>query len=265
MPKICSIVSRYRRSTWVRYLARKCQRFMGCYENADDYNFETNGERSVLELLEGISMPCIFDVGANIGDWALLARYYFPEARIHCFEIMDSTASKLAERMSGDDKVRVNRFGLSNITGEVRLKCFPEYSTLTSMVDVSHEFASCEAAGQVMRGDEYCSQEKIDHVGFLKIDVEAAEWMVMQGLEGMLSSGAIDVIQFEYGTGSIITRFMLRDYYSLLGGHGYILGKIYPGYVEFRDYEFRHEDFLGPNFLAVRQQRTDLITRLSGA
>jgi hypothetical protein len=86
--------------------------------------------------------------------------------------------------------------------------------------------------------------------------------MVLQGFAGMIDAGRIDVIQFEYGTGSIVTKFMLKDYYALLASNGYALGKIYPNYVEFRDYHFRHEDFTGPNILAVRSSRKDLIEML---
>jgi hypothetical protein len=30
------------------------------------------------------------------------------------------------------------------------------------------------------------------------------------------------------------------------------VGKIYPDYVDFRDYDLSDEDFLGPNYLACR-------------
>jgi FkbM family methyltransferase len=262
MPVLCRIVSTHRRNAIVRFFARKCLRFMECYENASNYDFEKNGEQFVLDALSGMSLRCIFDVGANVGDWAVMAAARFPRARIHCFEIGDETAATLRARVQSNPAITVNAFGLSNVEGDVRLKCFPGYSTLTSMVDVSHIFESSEALGRVVRGDDYCSRAALEHVDFVKIDVEGAEWMVLQGLERMIREQRVDIIQFEYGTGSIITKFMLRDYYGFLAPHGYALGKIYPDYVEFRDYDFRHEDFAGPNFLAVRKERDDVIRAL---
>ena len=46
--------------------------------------------------------------------------------------------------------------------------------------------------------------------------------------------------------------FLLRDFYLLFAGYGYVVGKIYPDYVEFRDYDLGDEDFIGPNYLACR-------------
>jgi FkbM family methyltransferase len=192
-----------------------------------------------------------------------MASAYFPDAAFHCFEIVGETAATLRERIGDLPGVSVNAFGLSNAAGEVRLKRFPAYNTLASMVEVEHAFDSIEDTGSVQRGDDYCAQRHIDHIDFLKIDVEAAEWMVLQGFSAMAAAGRIDAIQFEYGTGSIVTKFMLKDYYQMLGSQGYVLGKIYPDYVEFRDYHTRHEDFTGPNFLAVHASRRELLRLLA--
>jgi hypothetical protein len=41
------------------------------------------------------------------------------------------------------------------------------------------------------------------------------------------------------------------------------VGKIFPKKVEFRKYNFIYEDFIGPNFIAVKKSETDLIASLS--
>ena len=71
------------------------------------------------------------------------------------------------------------------------------------------------------------------------------------------------IVQFEYGQVNIITKHLLRDHYAFFEGLGFVVGKIYPKWVEFRDYELRHEDFLGLNYLAVRKERRDLLELLS--
>lgn len=263
MPMLCRIVSANRRNALVRYVSRKCARFLECYENASNYDFDTNGERFVLDALSAQPFGCVFDVGANVGDWAMMAHERFPDAKIHCFEIVADTVRTLRAQTASMPAIAVNAFGLSNQSGEVRLKCFPGYSALASMIEVTHPFESTEGTGRVQRGDDYCREHAIDHIDFVKIDVEAAESMVLEGFGAMILEGRIDVIQFEYGTGSIITKFMLKDFYDFFTPHGYVLGKIYPNYVEFRDYSFSHEDFTGPNFLAVRRDRDDLIRCLA--
>ena len=80
----------------------------------------------------------------------------------------------------------------------------------------------------------------------------------------MLGAGAIDVIQFEYGYITIDTKFLLKDFHEYLEPFGMKIGKIYPNYIDFRGYKHSHEDFYGPNFLAVRSDLSDLIEKLAG-
>ena len=264
MPKACRYFAENRSSALVRFAVAKAKRVLECYENADNYDFATNGEGQVLKALSDADIKRVFDVGANVGDWAMLASQQFPNAAIECFEVLPSTADDLEQAVQGFPQINVNRLGLSEEDGEVRLKTFKDFSVLTSLVEVEHDFAEAgESVGRVVTGDNFCRERGIDHIDFLKIDVEAAEFMVMRGFSSMLSEQRIDVIQFEYGTGSIVTRFMLRDYYALLTGFGYAVGKIYPKGVEFRDYHESHEDFIGPNMLAVNRERPDLIAKLS--
>ena len=42
------------------------------------------------------------------------------------------------------------------------------------------------------------------------------------------------------------------------------LGKIFPDHVAFKDYEYRDEDFYGPNYLAVHRSHGALIDALKG-
>ena len=70
------------------------------------------------------------------------------------------------------------------------------------------------------------------------------------------------MIQFEYGYINISTKKMLLDFYTYLENKGYLVGKIFPKTVEFRKYDFKYEDFLGPNFIAVKKTETELIDLL---
>ncbi len=250
-------VTKYRRNRLVQYIAMKCLRYLDRFENADDYSFDNNGEGLVLQRWSRFDFKCVLDVGANVGDWSTLARAAFPNAALHCFEILPATAEKLRNQL-GDSAI-VNEFGLSDKTGEVKLRYFPEVSTLTTITDYPHEFAAKETTGQVVSGDGYLKEHNINHVDLVKLDVEGAENLVLAGFEETLQRGAIDIIQFEYGKVSILTKFLLRDFYDLLIARGFRIGKIYPDGVEFRDYIFEHEDFRGANFVAIRSERGDLI------
>jgi len=79
----------------------------------------------------------------------------------------------------------------------------------------------------------------------------------------MLDAGRIDVIQFEYGKVNIITHFLLRDFYEFLEPRGYLVGRLFPDFVDFRAYALEDEDFSGPNYVAVRKTRSDIVDALS--
>jgi len=67
----------------------------------------------------------------------------------------------------------------------------------------------------------------------------------------MLKNGQIKIIQFEYGMININTHFLLKDFYDYLEAFDMKIGKIYPSYVDLREYRHIDENFYGPNYLAI--------------
>jgi FkbM family methyltransferase len=246
-------IANERRSPQIRAQANECIKFLECYENFN-YDINSNGERFVLETLSRRQLSCIFDVGANIGTWALLANQCLPNAKIHCFEIAKPTQATLKEQTKSLSNIIVNDFGLSDRSGETTLKFYPQSVAISSIIDFPHPDSYVLTKAPVTCGDLYMQKHGIPHIDFMKLDVEGAEDRVLQGFANALRNRLIDVIQFEYGRVNILTHFLLYDFYTLFRKHGYRVGKIYPNYVDFREYSFAHEDFLGPNYLAVREE-----------
>jgi hypothetical protein len=83
------------------------------------------------------------------------------------------------------------------------------------------------------------------------------------GFKNAFKERKIRAVQFEYGYINITSKILLCDYYDFFKSYGYIVGKIYPKSVEFRDYAFKHEDFIGPNFLAIHREDLELIKLVS--
>jgi Methyltransferase FkbM domain len=118
---------------------------------------------------------------------------------------------------------------------------------------------------ELIRGDDFIKKSEITEVNFLKIDIEGAEYDALLGFEQTIKDGKIKAIQFEYGYINITTKKLLVDYYDFFEKQGYVLGKIFPKIVEFRKYEFKYEDFLGPNYIAVKKSEVELISALKRA
>ena len=264
--KIVNEAAYNRKSPFFIALAKNCQTFLKAYENLN-YHPESNGECFILQVLSKLfsqeTEVCIFDVGANIGEWTLMANQIFPTAKIHAFEIAHPTFKILKSKTQAFSNIVANDYGLSDKIEEVQLRYFPNASTLTTITEYPHNLDCVTIKGSVVNGDSYIQAHKIEHIHFVKIDVEGAEHLVLNGLLQAISNKQIDVIQFEYGQVNIITKALLIDFYQFFYGQGYKIGKIYPNYVEFTDYGFTQENFLGPNYLAIRQERHDWIDALS--
>ncbi len=194
----------------------------------------------------------VLDVGANDGTWSLMAAGLLPNATIYALEIVPATAAALRARVGSHARIKPFEFGLAAHTGKLPIRYYQPASRHATFIDFPRSWAGEWLDCPVMRGDEFLAQEGISDVDFLKLDVEGAEHLVLQGLEATLRRQNVRFVQFEYGQKDIFTHFLLRDFYLLLAAYGYIVGKIFPDYVEFREYDLNDEDFIGSNFLAAR-------------
>lgn len=247
-------------------LADFAQRVTLAWANAQ-FDINLNGEFWLLERLSQFAPQIIFDVGANIGEWSEGAAKTNPQATIHAFEIMDLTAKKLVRRVGQfGSRIVANQFGLSGRDGEITVFYRAESDVHTSTFKEAHSVAAVvETMMPVRSGDGYLLSVGIERIDLLKIDVEGHEWEVLDGFSDTIRRGAIDVIQFEYNKShAILARRYLRDFYVRLDAAGYVIGKLYPNEVRFKAYELGDEDFAGPNYVACRRERTDIINALRG-
>ncbi len=232
------------------------------------YNFEKNGERHVLDLLSDEPIQTVFDVGANVGSWTKIALARFPGANLHCFELSEDTFATLSGAIT-DDRAQLNNLGLSNAAGEITYKDYGQNSGLNTIIEevdfhdgrVPYE----EKTGRLSTGDQYCAEHGIDQIDILKIDVEGAEHLVLEGFDNLLSRQRIRVIQFEYGYAHGDARFLMKDFFALFRRHGYVVGPLKPTGVLFGEFHYGWNDFKsGPNYMAVVETETGLIEKLRG-
>ena len=230
------------------------------------YDVALNGEQWMLQRLGRFGFSTIFDVGANVGDWAVPAVEANPKATVHAFEIMDATYEKLVARTTRfGPRIIANKFGLFDRDGEIEVFYAPDPGSHvhTSIFERSHEIVESRSyvatKMPVRRGDLYLKSVGLDRIDLLKIDVEGAEWQVLMGFAELLERKGVDVIQFEYGKCTILARHWLQDFYTLLEPRGYVLGKLMPDEVQFKPYAVADENFIGPNYVACRRERADII------
>ena len=233
------------------------------YENRN-HDVYSNGELTILKKISKLSPSVIIDGGANIGSYSLLINETNPNTQIYAFEPVKSTYNKLKENTSHINNIVPIEKGLykNNCSKEINLFSSDTHSSIFDIQGL--EYASTEKQSiELIKGDDFLKNHKIKTVDFLKIDVEGSEYDAILGFEEHIDKGAIKMIQFEYGYINISTKVLLLDFYNFFESKGYMLGKIFPKTVDFRKYEFKYEDFLGPNFIAVKKTEKNLIQLLT--
>ena len=122
----------HRDTRWVQTLHRAAGALERAYEN-DSTNMETNGEDHVLHRVAPLGLECVFDVGANRGEWTAVA-LDVGAGQVHAFEIEPHTRSELAARFGADHRVTVAEAGLAFSAGTVAVGIGVRDSSLTSTV-----------------------------------------------------------------------------------------------------------------------------------
>lgn len=229
-----------------------------------DYDIDYNGERWLVRTLAAKQLlKTVFDVGANRGDWTAMVLESNPDASVHCFEICPPMFQKLVARLGGpglNQKLFLNPFGLSDSKSEIKISYFPDGDGGGAMLDVMNSPNAQTISAQVLRGKDYCEDHHLASIDLLKMDVEGAEHLVLRGFDGFIHPSVVPVVQFEYGMASIVTKFLLKDYYEYFGSRGYKVGKLFPSSVRFREYRLQDENFLGPNYVAASPAIARLLT-----
>jgi len=198
--------------------------------------------------------PIVFDIGANVGAYTRTFLSVFGEAcSIYAFEPSE-TAFKVLRANVSNPSVCCFNLGFSDESRQASLYCDSRDSTVASVYlrdgeEYGYHFVK-SATVQLETLDEFCEVNNIERINFLKMDVEGHELSVLQGGQNLLESGAIDVIQFEFGPCNMDSRTYFRDFYKLLRGQYDICRVCQDGLYPIQNYTHLLEVFRTSNFIA---------------
>ncbi|GAB3693541.1 FkbM family methyltransferase [Spirosoma flavus] len=221
---------------------------------------DNSGEARVIDYiykkLSKQECVTIFDVGANVGEYVILLERHFESASIYCFEPSINTYSKLLTNTKEFDNIKYYNFGFGSHSEKVTLFSEKNESALASLYNrkLDHfniEMSYCEEV-DLRTVDEFCQDNFIDHIHFIKIDVEGHEIQVLQGAKQMIDAGKIDFIQFEFGGCNIDSKTYFQDFFYQLKDKYTIYRIVQNGLHKIDAYREDYELFLTTNFLAER-------------
>lgn len=218
---------------------------------------DESGEEWVLRYLaeagRGRRPRVFFDVGAHKGEYSEgILRVYGGDADIYCFEPAGATYDALRDRLEGRSNVRLFNVGLSDEEGSVDLYSDTLVSGRASVYrrGISEGSYNKESI-RLVTIDGFCAKEGIDRIDLLKIDVEGHELSVLKGAQGMISSGSVSYIQFEFSEFNVESRVFFRDFFTMLVPRYSICRILRRGLAPIDEYNAYQEVFKTTNYLAV--------------
>jgi FkbM family methyltransferase len=213
----------------------------------DKHNFEELNNIDVGVINKAIQLftavnknksPLFFDVGTNSGSFIKVIQSYGFN-NVHCFEPQPNLSQTVIEKYP---YVKMNTMCLSDYCGTINIT-FPKYSVGLSSVINRPVFKELESGGQeclrvdvpTTTIDNYCSVNNIDIIDFIKIDVEGAEKMVLDGASEMLKNGNIKMGLFEVGETLKDAGTCEDEICNMLKSYGYnIVTKIPMNYLFYK-------------------------------
>ena len=150
-------------------------------------------EPSITRIISQIVKPgdiCL-DVGANIGWYTtLLQKLVGKGGAVYAFEPVPNVFEKLRRNVNLNEppaNVTINNFALGNTEKIVELHIFanlPEgHHSIATFDNTEYETFPCP----MITVDSYLSENQIGEVNFVKMDIEGAEMMMLEGADKLFN------------------------------------------------------------------------------
>jgi len=231
--------------------ARLARAYLSYYRGDNNVWAGTNGEFTLLKFIAP-KLNTIIDVGANVGDWSVMAYKFNSNLNIHCFEAAPDNFSILSCSELAKN-AKLNHMAVADRGGSIILNIESDFSSMNSIVKNSNKDLRSISV-EAITLDDYVIEQKIGHVDFVKIDVEGAEMLVLKGMNRLIKDGGVDAVQFEYGPFSIYARSFLLDFFELFSSAGFDMYKISSDkLLYFSHYNTLLDNFSHSNWVALRQ------------
>jgi FkbM family methyltransferase len=223
---------------------------------------DTSGEENAMKLIAAKinSKPnvVIFDVGANIGKYTnSFVSFLKTNYKVYCFEPLNTTFEILKKNTETNKNVTPFCLGLGDKTEETVIYSNEKTNTQSSLIprDMSHwgnEYnLSTPNKISITTLDEFCKDNQIGFIDFLKVDVEGFEWQFFKGGKQTLEKKNIGIIQFELGVCAVDGKYFFKDIYYLLSKNYTIYRITKNNLYEIKSYKEQYEIFLTTNYIAI--------------
>ena len=237
------------RTGWVY---RICKMYVDNYRGQNNYDMIINGELLFLRtVIPATTSKVIFDVGANHGQWAEAILELSPTSCIHCFEPTRSAFERLVSK-DFPANVSLNQIGLGDKSSTMNMNIYGESSEINSVYKSATLTPIRIEEVDITTVVEYCKENNVRDIYFLKIDVEGHDFAVLKGAYELLLSEKISIVQLEYGSNWITARKYLKDLFEFVDSLPYTVYRIMPfGLMKISSYHPAADNFEHANYLLI--------------
>lgn len=225
-------------------------------------DFRESGEPKALEFLNSEfnneTHLIIFDAGANKGNYAkVLHQTFGAKGKIFCFEPSHKTFKTLQSNTNNLENIACFNVGFSDKAQKQIFFSSTTHTGLASLyqrrIDLQGTVLSETEEVELTTIDNFCKEQSINRIHFLKLDIEGHELSALRGAASMLQEGRIDFIQFEFGSVNIDSRSYFRDFFYLLNERYKLFRIGKDSLLPVDEYNEWMEVFLTTNYLATKR------------
>lgn len=189
------------------------------------------GHIESLELLavaKPLGIRSIYDIGAHVGTWALLAKAVIPEAAVEAFEPLAKHCTEFGKALQGVGGVRLHAIALGSENGSALLRvtdCSDASSLLPPAAAGRTQFDISEVEQirvELRRLDDFRAEFGLAFPDLIKLDVQGYEMEVLKGAAECLAHAkaiVIEVSVVEYYEG----QCLFHDLVDWLARSGFFL------------------------------------------
>lgn len=169
-------------------------------------------------------VTCVFDVGANRGDYTKLLIAHGYKGKIYCFEPHPINFKNLS-LLSDQNQIEKFEIALSDTTGVLPIYDYSssdgsEHASLVKgVIEQVHHSTAIAHQVRVDTIDNFLMEKKIGRIGLLKIDTEGNEYNVLRGANTSLASNMIDLVHFEFNEMNRVSRTFMKDFFEILSNY----------------------------------------------
>jgi len=162
-------------------------KMLGLNKNKKNFDmwFLHKGDKTLRLNYDLNENSIVIDVGGYEGQWSSDI-YSMYNCVIHILEPVSRLADKIEKRFAKNKKIFIHKFGLSNQTGDFIMNVRENCSSILPVYSIEQNSI------HIVKALDFFTSEKIDNIDLIKINIEGAEYDL---LDHLLDCGYIKKIK----------------------------------------------------------------------